>query len=159
MHLIYVSDIQPYMVCASEPKRSSFSLCWKTQCALLPDSRSALFLSSPHLSSCETGTQKDNRITFSQDNICFAECIPDTGHRPAAGTLEAESLRFRRCNSNPRAQRIVSVSEKSFSFFSSWTLQLPPLPAPHRDKHKQNVFCLPQDCCLGIYSHSKLLSV
>lgn len=89
------------------------------------NSRSAVFLLSLHLSSCEICTQKDNRIKFSQDNICFAECIPDTGHHPAPGGRESEvpTLQFK----PPKHSKSSSWFQRShYLQFFFWTLVDPP---------------------------------
>lgn len=83
-----------------------------------------------HLSSCETCAPKNNRITFSQDNICFAECIPHTGHHPAVGDpggreSEVLTLQFKPQSTEDLHFGFREVIIFSF-FFGGGTLSWPP---------------------------------
>ncbi|XP_032966797.1 uncharacterized protein LOC117025133 [Rhinolophus ferrumequinum] len=51
------------------------------------------------------------KIMNPQKDFTGLECIPATGHHPVLGTLEADSLRFGRCNSNPQSP--VDLHKKS----------------------------------------------
>lgn len=127
--------------------------------SLFLNSRSVVFLSSPHFSSCEICAQKDNRITFSQDRICFAEHIPAAGHLPAAGDPggwepEALTSQFK-----PQSTADFHLGFRGviiFILFLDTGADRPPTP---RDKNKQNGFCLPKDATSACVSHLKLLSI
>lgn len=120
------------------------------------NSRSAVFLLSPHLSSCEICAQKDNRIKFSQDNICFAECIPDTGHHPAPGGRESEvpALQFK----PPKHSKSSSWFQRShyrhfFLLDTSW----PPPLQEIRTNRMCSVFS--ETAASAYIFHLKLLSI
>lgn len=70
------------------------TMSWQTQrtiCFLL-NSRVSVFLWGLHSSPCKNKARKDSRVKFSQDNICFADCFPETGCHPEARAFGSQQV-------------------------------------------------------------------
>lgn len=70
------------------------TMSWRTQrtICLLLNSRVSVFLWGLHSSPCKNKARKDSRVKFSQDNICFADCFPETGCHPEARAFGSQQV-------------------------------------------------------------------
>lgn len=139
-HLLCILTRTCYFQAVSE--RTVHSLSWLKICS---------FPFEFHLSSWETCAPKNNRITFSQDNICFAECIPHTGHHPAVGDPGGRESEVLTLQFKPQSTEDLHFGFREVIIFSFFFLRGGTLSWPPRDKNKQNVFHRPQVCWISIY--------